>query len=134
MLRQIIVRAVRNPPELAPAEGEEEFNVRGCLGIEGQLRRIVIPQAHLLFPDAQSHQPVAAEAPPILEPLEILARLTEKFQLHLLEFPCAECEIARRNLISKGLPDLGDSKGNLLPGRPLHILKVDENALRRLGP
>ena len=48
MLREVVVRAVGNAPELAPAEREEELEVRRCLGVEAQLLGIVVAQAEVL--------------------------------------------------------------------------------------
>ena len=36
MLGQVIVGAVSNPPQLAPAKGKQKFNVRGGLAVETQ--------------------------------------------------------------------------------------------------
>ena len=43
---------------------------------------------------------------------------------NLLEFPGAEGEIARRDLVAEGLAYLADAEGNLLPGSPLDVLEV----------
>src|SRR5712692_8288559 len=58
--------------------------------------------------------------------------MTEELNLHLLEFSGAEGEIARRDLVPKALPDLGDPEGNVHARRVAHVLEVDKNALRRL--
>ena len=92
----------------------------------------MVPGAHLLVLHAQALQPVDAELFPVSKPLQIRSRRAEELQLHLLELPGAERKVARRDLISKGLADLPDAEGDLLPGSPLDILKVDKNALSRL--
>ncbi len=89
----------------------------------------MVAQAHLLLLDAKTYKPVTAEASPILEPLKVCPRLTEKFQLHLLKLSGTECKIPRCNLISKRLSNLANAKRNLLSGSSLHILKVDKDAL-----
>ena len=48
MLRQVVVRAVSDAPKLAPAEGEQELEVRRCLGVEAQLLGIVVAQTQIL--------------------------------------------------------------------------------------
>ena len=48
MLGEVIIRAVGDAPEFAPAEGEQELNIAGRLGIERELRRIVIAEAQFL--------------------------------------------------------------------------------------
>ena len=61
MLAQVVIRAVCNAPELAPAEGEEEFEVRRGLGVEAELLRVMVSQAqvfllHTAAPVSQSRQ------------------------------------------------------------------------------
>src|SRR5262245_51156290 len=66
---------------------------------------------------------------PLLMPCFIRARHTEKFDLHLLELPGAERKIARRDLISKRLTDLGDSEGQFLPRSLKDIVEIDKDSL-----
>ena len=66
----------------------------------------MVAQAEVLLLQAQIHQPLAAELPPVLEPLQIGARLAEELQLHLLELPDAENEVTRGDLVAEGLADL----------------------------
>ena len=54
MLLEVIVRAVGDAPQLAPAEREEVFKVRGRLGIEGELVLLVVAQAELFTVQAPS--------------------------------------------------------------------------------
>ena len=37
MLRQVVIRSVRNTPKLAPAKWEQELDVRGRLAVEAEL-------------------------------------------------------------------------------------------------
>ena len=69
---------------------------------------------------------------PILEPLEVGARLAEELQLHLLELAGAEGEVAGGDLVAEGLTDLADAERDLLSCGAGHILEVDKDALRRL--
>ena len=69
VLFEVVVGAVGHAPQLAPAEGEHELEVGGGLGVEGQLFGLVVAQAEVLLLQAQIHQPLAAELPPVLEPL-----------------------------------------------------------------
>ena len=75
MLRQVVVRAVGDAPKLAPAEGEQELEVRRCLGVEAQLLGIVVAQTQILVLQTDGQQPVVAERAPILEPFEVGAGL-----------------------------------------------------------
>ena len=68
-------------------EFEQELEVRGGLGIEAQLLGIVVPQAQVLVLQADAQQPVVAEGPPILEPLQVGSGLAEELQLHLFKLP-----------------------------------------------
>ena len=129
VLGQVIVGTVRHTPQLAPAEGEHEFEVGGTLGVEAQLLGAVVTQPQVLLLHVQAQQPVAAEAAPILEPLQIGAGLAEELQLHLLELTGTEGKVARGDLVAEGLTDLADAEGQLLAGGALDVLEVDENAL-----
>ena len=63
----------------------------------------------------------------------VRALLAEPLVLHLLEFDGAEDEVAGRDLVAERLADLRDAEGDLGARRALHVQKVDEFALRRLG-
>ena len=134
VLGQIVVGPVRHAPQLAPAEGEQILKVRGGLGVEGQLLGLMVPQAQVLVPDVQALQPVMAVGPPVLEPLQIRVGLAEELQLHLLELPDAEDEVAGGDLIAEGLAHLAHAEGQLPPGGPLDGGEVDEDALGGLRP
>ena len=69
MLRQVVIRSVRNTPKLAPAKWEQELDVRGSLAVEAELFRSVVTGAHLVFLHAQRLQPVDTELFPVGEPL-----------------------------------------------------------------
>ena len=136
MAAQVVVGAVGNAPQLAPAaaEGELILNVGGGTGVEGQLGRLMVPQTQALFLDAQAHQPVLAVVLPVGKPLQVGARLAEEFALHLLEFPGAEGEVARGNLVAEGLAHLANAEGQLAPGGALDVGEVDKDALGGLRP
>ena len=132
MLRQVIIRAVGNAPELAPAKREQELEVRRRLGIEAQLLRVMVAQAKVLLLHAEGEQPLLAEAAPVGKPLEVRARLAEELQLHLLEFTHAENEVARCDLVAERLADLADAERQLAARGALHVDEVHKDALRRL--
>ena len=133
MAAQVVVRPVCDAPELAPAEGEEILDIGRSLTVEGQFLGVVVPKAHFFFLDPEGLEPVAAEASPVLEPLEVAAGLAEELQLHLLELSGPEGEVSGRDLVPEGLSDLADAEGNLLAACPLYILEVYEDTLCRLG-
>ena len=90
----------------------------------------MIPEPHLFRLHAQLLQPVAAERPPVIKPLQIRIRLAEKLQLHLLELTRTEGKVSGCDFIPERLADLSDSERNFLSGRTLHVLEIDKNALR----
>ena len=112
MLGQVVVGPVRHAPQLAPAEGEEELEVRGALGVEAQLLGAVVTQPQVLLADVQVQQPLLAEGAPVLEPLQVGAGLAEELQLHLLELTGAEGEVARGDLVAEALAHLAMPKGS----------------------
>ena len=61
---------------------------------------------------AQVQQPLVAEVPPVLEPLQVGAGLAEELQLHLLELPGAEGEVAGVISLRKDLPIWHTPKGS----------------------
>ena len=132
MLRQVVIRTVRNAPQLAPAKREQEFDIRRSFAVEAEFFRRMIAQTHLFFFHAQAEEPVAAETSPVLEPLQIRSRLAEEFQLHLLEFSGTEREVSRRNLVPERFPDLADAERYFLAGSPLYVLEIDKDTLCRL--
>ena len=134
MLGQVVVGAVGHAPQLAPAEGEQELEVRGGLGVEAQLLGVVVTQAEVLVLQSDAQQPVVAEGAPVVEPLQVGAGLAEELQLHLLELTDAEDEVARGDLVAEGLADLADAEGQLAAGGALGVHKVGEDALGRLRP
>ena len=134
VLGQVVVGTVRHAPQLAPAEGEQELEVRGGLGVEAQLLGVVVTQPQVLVLQADAQQPVVAEGAPVVEPLQISAGLAEELQLHLLELADAEDEVARGDLVAEGFTDLAHAEGQLAAGGALGIDEVGEDALRRLRP
>ena len=133
VLGQVVVRAVGNAPELAPAEREQILKVGRGLGVEAQLLLLMVAQAEVFILHVQALEPLVAEAAPVVEPLEIGVRLAEELELHLLELADAEDEVARRDLVAEALADLADAERNLAARRALDVLEVDENALCGLG-
>ena len=61
MPRKVIVGAVGDTPELAPAEGEQELKVGRGLGVERKLGRVMVAQAQVLFLQPDGQQELFAE-------------------------------------------------------------------------
>src|SRR5690606_21717745 len=123
--------ALQLTPLLA-AEAEAVLDVHRPLRVVGQLllRVLVLPQ--VVGVDAQIDVPLLALIDPVLVPLLVLTRLDEELHLHLLELAGAEDEIAGRDLVAEGLPDLPDPERRFLAGGGQHVGEVDEDALRGL--
>ena len=66
MLGQVIVGAVGNAPEFAPAEREEELKVGSGLGVEAELLGVMIAQTEVLVLQTDGEQEVVAEAAPVV--------------------------------------------------------------------
>src|SRR5699024_9189125 len=128
----IIICTVSDAPQFAPAEREEEFYVCGSFTVEGQLFFIMVAVTHFIFFQSERRQPVQAETLPVVKPLQICIRFAEELQLHLLELPCTECKVTRRNLISEGFTDLSNTERQFLSGGTLHIFKVYKYTLGSL--
>ena len=129
VLGQVVVGTVGHAPQLAPTEGEQELKVRGGLGVEAQLLGVVVTETQIFLLYIEAQQPVAAEASPILEPLQIGAGLAEELQLHLLKFPGPEGEVAGGNLVAEGFAHLAHAEGQLAAGGTDNVLEINKNAL-----
>jgi len=89
----------------------------------------MVSDTHFFRLDAQSLQPVDTELFPVCEPFEVSVRLTEEFQLHLLELSGTERKVAGCDFIPEGLTDLTDAEGDFLSGSTLYVLEVYEDTL-----
>ena len=134
MLLEIKISAVGYPPQLSPAKWEEILDVGGGLAVMGQLFRGMLPGPDVFRLQPQFQQPLLAELYPVFIPIHVGPRCTEEFQLHLLELPGPENEVARGDFISKGFTDLADAKWDLLTGCAHYILEIDENPLGCFRP
>ena len=56
--------------------------------------------------------------------------LDEKLDFHLLELAGAKGEVAGGDFVAESLANLTDAEGQFFAGGGLHVLKVDEYALR----
>ena len=130
---QVEVGPAGHAPQLAPAEGEDELEVGGGVGVVGQLLGIVVTQTQVLVLHAQAQQPLVAEVLPVGEPLQLGAGGAEELQLHLLELTGAEGEVARGDLVAESLAHLAHAEGQLAAGGALDVLEVDEDTLGSLG-
>src|SRR5947209_2838037 len=94
----------------------------------------MLPQPQTLARQAEVGVPLHPAVAPILIPLWRAIGMAEKLDLHLLEFARAEREIPRRDLVTKALAHLGDAERHANAGAIADVAKIDEDALRSLGP
>ena len=135
MRAEIEVRAVGDALELAPAHGELVLEVDAALGVVRELVARLLALLEVLGAQAEVRVPLRARVDPHLVRGLVLAWLDEVLDLHLLELlPRAEREVAGRDLVAESFADLRDAEGKLAAHGVEHVLKVHEDALRRLGP
>src|SRR5713226_9029510 len=94
----------------------------------------MLPLAQLALAQSVLEVPVEALVDPVAVPALRLRGRDEVLHLHLLEFPDAEEEVARRDLVPERLADLRDAERRRAPRELEDVLEVDEDALRRLRP
>src|SRR5689334_21150286 len=71
-------------------------------------------------------QKIPCKLSPILILLSLIIRMNEILHLHLFQFPGAEKEITRTNLVSKSFADLGDAKRYFTAGRLSYVFVICE--------
>ena len=142
VLLEVVVGAVRDAFQFAPAPRVLVLDVRAGLGVMRQFRALMRAQAQLLAADAQARRTSSAapshqylnqymsSLPSSAKP----RRRDEVLHLHLLELARAEREVLDRDLVAEALALLRDAEGRLEPHAGLHVQEVDEHRLRGLGP
>src|SRR5262245_29112507 len=127
MLCQIEVRAVSDALELAEAllagEGERVLDVGAAAVVTRvvcELVPVVIAQAEVVAREAELAPPLVATLPPELVPVVRLARVNEELDLHHLELPRPEDEVAGGDLVAEALAELRK------PERHLHASRVED--------
>src|SRR5215510_12238725 len=134
VLFEIIVRAIGDSLELAPAHGEKILDIDASFGIVGQFVRFMLALSNVLRSYAVALVPLKALVHPLSMPFFIRPRHTEKLDLHLLELTGAERKIAGRDLISERFTDLGDSERQFLPRSLKDIVEVDKDSVGGFRP
>ena len=132
VLHEVVVSPLRDALELAPAPGIAELDVARARGIVRELVGLVRADAEHVFGDPVLGVPAVPLADPVFEPLRSLVGRHEEFHLHLLELTRAEDEVPRGDLVAERLADLRDTERRFLACGRLHVLEVDEDALRGL--
>ena len=133
MATEVKIGSVGDTFQFTPAPGEAVFDIESSLGVVGQFVAGVFPKAQVLGADTVAYIPVEPILHPALQPVLVGAGFYEELHLHLLEFSGSESEVARGNLIAKGLSNLADPERQLFTGGCLHVLEVDEDSLGSFG-
>src|SRR5919107_323976 len=135
MLFEVVVGAVGYSLQLRPAaERIVVLDVHSPGGVVRFLFRCLLTLAELVRIEAQVQVPVEAFPDPVLVPGLVRAWLDEELHLHLFELAGAEDEVSWCDLVPERLADLGYPERHLYPAGLEHVLEVDEDPLRRLGP
>src|SRR5436190_2966754 len=132
VLAQVEVPAVGDPLELLPVDREQVLDVARGARVMRELVGAMGTQTQVVGADAEIGVPAHASVAPVVEPRVGLVRRDEVLELHLLELPRPEDEVAGGDLVAEGLADLRDSERRLLAGELQDVLEVDEDALRGL--
>src|SRR5438309_3750266 len=111
---KVVVGAVVDALELVPSERERELEVRRPRGAVGALVRAAAAEAELVLRYALLEMPSEPRLLPLLVEARRFGRAREVLHLHLLELARSEDEVARRDLVPEGLPDLRDTERQLL--------------------
>ena len=110
---EVEIRSIGDALQLRPAHREQVLDVARPGRVMGQLVGPVRAQLQVVGPDAQVGVPAHAIVHPALVPLLRLGGRHEELDLHLLELPRAEDEVAGRDLVAERLADLGDAERRL---------------------
>src|SRR3989339_949021 len=128
MLGQIIVRPIVNALKLFEPERVIVFDIKRRLGVKNQI--LVLMPAQIFRVKAKIFR---IKFPPLfLPPLILLGRdrrMDEVLHFHLFELARAEDELARRDLIAKGLADLRDTKRHTHARGVKDVFEVYVNSL-----
>src|SRR5215510_6879520 len=114
VLFEIIVRAIGDSLELAPAHGEKILNIGSPFGVMRQFIFLMLAETNIFLANAISRVPGKALVDPLLMPFFIRSRQDKELDLHLLEFPRPKSEVAGRDLIAKGFADLRNAEREFL--------------------
>ncbi len=132
MPHHIIGAAMMYAFDLAPAKGEEVFDIHCRLGVMRQV--LVRIPAQLVLGYAQG---LGIEFPafgtPVFIPVHRLLLAAEKLHLHLHELAAAEGKEARVDLVAEGLAGLRYAKGDFLAAGVSDRIEVDKDRLAGLG-
>ena len=115
-------------------EREGILDIGRAARIVAQLVGVMIAQPQPVAGQAQVEIPLIPTVAPIGIPIAGGVGVAEELDFHLLEFPRAEREVARRDLVAETLAHLADAERNLHAGAVQNVLEVDEHPLRGLGP
>ena len=134
MLREVEVGAVGDALELAPAPRVHELDVGRAGRVVRQLLGVVRAQAQLLLGDAEVDVPAVTAPGTSTRTTASPSSGGTKYSISI----CSNSRVRKmklpgRDLVAERLADLRDAERRLLARGRLHVLEVDEDALRGLG-
>src|ERR1039458_8769520 len=113
MLLQIIIGAIRQPPQFLKTKGKFVFEIFGALAVKAALFVAVFAPAQTFWPHAEI---VRDKTQNVLFPIFKQRfpiggfRIKEIFYFALLEFQGPEDKVALGNFIPEALPELADTE------------------------
>jgi len=135
MLRQIVISTRRNAHQFLFSKGKAKGDIGASLRVVRQRISLVHVPAHEIGPEANVEQKGVGIVYPLLVKggPHVVAGWNKVLDFHLFEFATAENEIAGRDFVAKGLANLGNAKGNLLPAGGENVFEIQKDSLCRFG-
>ena len=132
--RKIEIDAICETPQFFAAERILKFKINRALAVVRTLIVRHLELAEHTFRYANCFGKKMHYLAPLFERLPPFIRLHEIFHFHLCQFAQAEDEVARRDLVSKRLPDLRDAERKFWMHRIHYIFEIRENASGSFRP
>ena len=132
VLLEVVIAAMGDAFQLAPAPGELVFHVAGADGVERQFFLVVLAQAQVVALQAQVLIPLEALVAPRRDTTPGWSRGLQKNSISI----CSNSRERKMNCLGvislrKALPIWAMPKGTLMRVESHDVLEVDEDALRR---
>ena len=114
-----------------PAKHGLVFDIEGLFRVVRQFVRPMCAEAQAILVVDDALVPLKTPLFPVIKPLLHLAGMHEELQIPLLELALAEQEVARRDLVAEGLPDLANAKRYLHARGLQYVFVVQVDVLAR---
>ena len=128
VLGEVVIAAVVNTHELiVAATWVVVFNIPSVFGVEDEV--FVLVPVKVLFFDAEAEEPVPLFLFDALVVVFVFAGLNEILRIGLFELAAAEEEVTRRDFVTEGFADLGDTEGDFDAASIDDVLKIEIDTL-----